>query len=285
MAECGLCFCSPAAQADENGIDEPGFGRAFGVGEQIDADIELADRLFETTHVPAGHGGDEACVTSRPQILGAGAGCRLTSALERRVEGAGDGRRQRHRLCLTHLDAREARAVIEGAREGFHLVAELLESLHAARRDSCGPQLEICIELEVAVNTLPRAMNGVDARLVKGERGPISRVGLGFRGGSIEIRRGRRPHLTAHGMAGQLLDVFWRMIASELLESAQDARVKYASALAKQALIRDLEGERVLEGVFKLGEEAALIQELGCLELGETVSELQAGSLRHRLQE
>ena len=41
----------------------------------------------------------------------------------------------------------------------------------------------------------------------------------------------------------------------------------------------------MLEGIFELGKEAGLIQELGCLELGESVSELKIGGFRDGLQE
>ena len=126
-AERGMRFGAPAAEADEDRIDEPGLGSALGVSEQLDADIELLERLFEPAHVPAGHRGNEARVAARPQILGAGAGGRLASALQRRVEAAGNGGRERDRLGLTDLYACEAWAVVEGARELPLVFAQALD--------------------------------------------------------------------------------------------------------------------------------------------------------------
>src|SRR5437899_2721182 len=50
---------APAAQAHEDRIDEAGLVALRGRREELDADVELLDGLFEASHVAARDGGDE----------------------------------------------------------------------------------------------------------------------------------------------------------------------------------------------------------------------------------
>ena len=76
---------APAAQAHEDRIDEAGLVALGGRREELDADVELLDGLFEASHVAARDGGDEARVAARPQIAGISARRGLPRALERAV--------------------------------------------------------------------------------------------------------------------------------------------------------------------------------------------------------
>ena len=58
-----------------------------------------------------------------------------------------------------------------------------------------------------------------------------------------------------------------------------------APALLEHAAVGDLVGERVLEGVLEIREEARLVQELGRLEVAEPPAKVVLGHVRDGLQE
>ena len=62
-------------------------------------------------------------------------------------------------------------------------------------------------------------------------------------------------------------------IGETLLESQRDALVAVLAARAKQGLISDFVGERVLESVFEIGKQTGLVEKLRRLEVGETATE------------
>jgi hypothetical protein len=88
-----------------------------------------------------------------------------------------------------------------------------------------------------------------------------------LRPGLPTVEEGFVPHLPAHGMLGQALDLIRQAVASERLQGLDDLRMQRPPPLLEQAAVGHLVRQRVLEGVFSLREEARLIEELGCLEV------------------
>jgi hypothetical protein len=68
---------------------------------------------------------------------------------------------------------------------------------------------------------------------------------------------------SAEGVVGEPLDLLAEAIRVYPLDRTDELRVKDPPALLQQGAVRDLVGERVLEGVLELGEYAGLVEELG----------------------
>jgi len=66
----------------------------------------------------------------------------------------------------------------------------------------------------------------------------------------------------------QPLDVFDEPVGIGGLDGLDDPGVGRTAAVAELAPVRDLVGQRVFEGVFEVGEETRLVEELGGLEAG-----------------
>ncbi len=107
-----------------------------------------------------------------------------------------------------------------------------------------------------------------------------SRHGLG--GGLAEVRHGLRPHLAPQGVLRQPLDMLAEAIGVERLDRRHDPGVQRAPPLVEHAAVGHLVGERVLEGVFEIGEEARLVEELGGLQMREPCAQRLLGQLGDR---
>ena len=83
---------------------------------------------------------------------------------------------------------------------------------------------------------------------------------------------------------GEPLDLLAQPVGIESLDRFDDSRVECAPAVGEDASVRHLVRQRVFEGVFELGEEVGLVQELRGLELGEVASKLVMGHVGDRLQ-
>ena len=82
----------------------------------------------------------------------------------------------------------------------------------------------------------------------------------------MKMRDRLLPSLAAHGMVGQLLDVFGQSIRVRTLDGADDACVQCRAPVLEQRAVRDVVRERVLEGVREVGVEPGLVEELGGLQ-------------------
>ena len=88
------------------------------------------------------------------------------------------------------------------------------------------------------------------------------------------VRQGLVPHLAPQGMVRQAFDLLGHPVPSERLQGLDDAGMEHPPPLLQQAAIGHLVRQGVLEGVFVLGEEARLVQELRGLEVGEVAVQL-----------
>src|SRR3970282_1251395 len=63
-------------------------------------------------------------------------------------------------------------------------------------------------------------------------------------------------------------------------DGVADPGVERSASILEEVSVGHLVGERVLEGVLKLGEEGRLVEELGGLEVAEVATERVLGQLR-----
>jgi hypothetical protein len=74
-------------------------------------------------------------------------------------------------------------------------------------------------------------------------------------------------------MVRQALDLLSHPLPSEGLERHDDAHMERPPLLLEQRLVGHLLGEGVLEGVFDVGGESRLVEELGGLQMDEAQAE------------
>jgi hypothetical protein len=83
------------------------------------------------------------------------------------------------------------------------------------------------------------------------------------------VRHGLVPDLAPQGVMRQAFGLLAQPLSCERLKGLDDVGMQCSPPLLEQRLVGDLLGERMFEGVFDLGEEARLIQELGGLQMRE----------------
>ena len=126
---------------------------------------------------------------------------------------------------------------------------------------------------------------GLEGLLIGGQRLAERGAVVGPGAGLLAEGHGLVPHLPPQGMVRQAFHLLGHAVPDEGLQGLDDAGMESAPPLLEQRLIGHLLSEDVLEGVLVLGEEARLIEELGRLEVRETVMQRRLGPLGHGLQQ
>ena len=80
-------------------------------------------------------------------------------------------------------------------------------------------------------------------------------------------------------MVGQPFGLVGQAVGREPLDDLNEPGVQGPPPLLHEAPIDDLMSQGVLEGVFRLGKEARLVEELGGLEVREAVLQCRLGQL------
>ena len=96
----------------------------------------------------------------------------------------------------------------------------------------------------------------------------VGRPRHGFSPRLPTVRQSLIPHLASQGMVGQPLDLLGQVVGIQRCHGVRDVRMQDASSLLEQTAIGGFMREGVLEGVFQLGEEAGLVEELRGLQAG-----------------
>src|SRR5712691_1650887 len=117
-----------------------------------------------------------------------------------------------------------------------------------------------------------------------GHRLPVRRAHGGFRARLTQIRERLVPDFAVEGVVGELFDVLRQTSRIEVLDGLDDPGMEGAPPLLKQAAVRHLVGQRMLERVFEVGEELRLVEELRRLQAGEAAAKLILGRVRDRLE-
>ena len=92
--------------------------------------------------------------------------------------------------------------------------------------------------------------------------------------GSVPVGNGARTQSRLGVVMGEKVGAALREAGEPLLQDLRDIFVPSGATLLQKRLIRDLLGQRVLEGVLEVGRRAGLVQEFGRLERRETATQV-----------
>ena len=143
------------------------------------------------------------------------------------------------------------------------------------------PELEADLEALLQRGRALRERREDPQRLLEPDPGRRERRPRGrLEAGLAEIGHRLLVQFAPEGVKGQPLDLLPEAIAVERLDRVDDSRVKAPSPLLQQAPVRDVVGERVLEGVLAIRIESGLIEELGGLQSDESLAERLVSAAR-----
>jgi hypothetical protein len=108
---------------------------------------------------------------------------------------------------------------------------------------------------------------------------------MDFFTGATKVTQGLVPHFAAQCMMGQPLDLLRQPIVVEPLDRLHDARMQCFAPLLQHTAIGNFLGQGVLEGVFEVGEQTLLVQELPGLQRTKMLVQQLLGKLDDRLQQ
>jgi len=100
-----------------------------------------------------------------------------------------------------------------------------------------------------------------------------------------KVRHRFVPHLAPQRVMGQTLDVLGEALGMQALHGVDDAGMQVTATLVQQAAVGDLLGERVLERVFGIGEQTALVQEFGGGETPQHARNVRLAEIGHRAEQ
>jgi hypothetical protein len=101
----------------------------------------------------------------------------------------------------------------------------------------------------------------------------------------VAVGHGFVPHLAPEGVVGQPVDLLGHPLPGERLHGLDNQGMQRPPSLQQETPIGHLMRQGVLEGVFQLGEEARLVEELRGLQAGQALVDGGLGHLRDGLQE
>src|SRR5215510_3143539 len=113
----------------------------------------------------------------------------------------------------------------------------------------------------------------------------VSRTQQRFAPSLPQISDGLVPNLTLDSVMGAPLDLGAQGIWGEPLERLEDSPVQLATSILRKAFIRDLVGERVLEGVLEVWRDSRLVKKLHRLKLVEAAPQGIVALIGHRAQQ
>ncbi len=160
----------------------------------------------------------------------------------------------------------------ERSGQGLGLAEVVEQPLDLAEADERSLEFEPEVDgLLARLGALGQMPQGAEGLLEAAHGLPVGGARDGLGGGLAQVRHGLRPHLPPQGVLREPLDVLAEAIGVERLDRRHDPGVQRAPPLVEHAAVGHLVGERVLEGVFEIGEEARLVEELGGLQMRELV--------------
>src|SRR3990172_1772825 len=101
----------------------------------------------------------------------------------------------------------------------------------------------------------------------------------------MEISHSFIPHLASKRMVGKPLHLFGQAIRIESFNSLDDPGMENTPPFLKEAPVGDLVGQRMLEGVFELGEETRLVNKFSGLKMCKSLAQSLICFLYDGLQE
>src|SRR5882724_9072630 len=177
-------------------------------------------------------------------------------------------------------------SIAELAREDFGLPHVIQDAVVLAQRSEDDPRVVPVVDgLSLGLASLGHVREGAKRLLEGGQGLAVRRAHRGAQTSLAEVRDGPLPHFASQGVVGEPLDVLGEPIGIEPLDHLDDARVQLTTSLLQKGAVSHVVRERVLEGVFEVGKEARLVEELGGLEAGQTTPEVGFILLGDRLKQ
>ena len=99
------------------------------------------------------------------------------------------------------------------------------------------------------------------------------------------IHQGLIPHFALQRMIGQTFDLLGHPISGKRLKGCNDTGMQHPPLLQQEAAIGHLVRQGVLEGVFRLGKQAGLVQELRRLEVCQATVQCRFRQVRNGPQQ
>ena len=176
--------------------------------------------------------------------------------------------------------------VVQPFSEGLGLTQALQPPMDLAEQVQHGPELETDLETLLHGGLALRQHREGTQRLIEPDPGlrkrrPRGRLNAGF----PEIVHRLLPHLATERVMGEALDLLGEPIAVETLHGLGDPSVEVTAPAREEAPIGHLMGERVLERVLEVGEEARLVDKLGRLKVSQLTTERLLVLVRDSLEE
>ena len=157
----------------------------------------------------------------------------------------------------------------------------LLHPLPVRERNQRGPEIEPEVDGELGDVALLRDMAERLERLLEvGDRLTVRGAAHRPESRLAEIADCLLPHLAVQGMVGEPFHVLGEPVGVETLEDVDDPGVQGPAPLLQQRVVRHLIGQRMLERVFELREQASLIEELAGLQMRQSALQGVLGLLR-----
>src|SRR2546426_2659592 len=173
---------------------------------------------------------------------------------------------------LAQFACAQIRDLDVGVTEAVHLLEAWSEREKQSQLES--HLVTVAWELGHEIKSLPEVRDGF----------AVGRALHGPRPGLIQIGNGLAWYFAPHRMMGKPLDLLAQAIRVEPFDRLHDPGMKGAATIAEEAAVRDLVGQRVLEGVLEVGKELDLVQEVCSLQQGEATSELVRRKVGNRLK-
>ena len=152
----------------------------------------------------------------------------------------------------------------------------------AEKKEGC-TQIDPKIDrLRVALARLRQVRQRRQGLFEMRDRLPVRRLAPRLVGGDSQISHRFFPALPLHRVMAEGLRVLGQPVRVEAFDGVHDAGVQGLAPFREQGAVRDVMGERVLEGVLGIRSQARLVQKLGSLQVVEPATERLLGEVGDR---
>jgi hypothetical protein len=175
-----------------------------------------------------------------------------------------------HPEIVNHMvvDPAQPPLIVKSLGEAFGGAEVVEHRPEFSKRNERKLQIESEIEgLREGVATLRKVLQGAERLLQVGHRLPVGSTRGCLGAGLPEVGHGFAPDLALQGVMGQQFDLLGQPVGVACLDGLRDLGMQAAPPLLQKAAVSDLMGEGVLEGIFQLGVETRLIEELSSLQV------------------
>jgi len=160
--------------------------------------------------------------------------------------------------------------IVEGRGEGFGLTQRRQDTLPVGRWHERREQGKVQIDgLLACVTRLRQMRQGTERLLDISHSLTIGRPCYSLLPRLSAVHQGLVPHLAPQGVVHQSFDLLGQVVGIQRGHGVHNVRVQDAALLLEQTPVGDFMRQGMLEGVFQVGEEAGLVEELRSLQAGQ----------------